>query len=109
VLSLLCIMPRGEEGVREKAREGAEVIGLSLEEDPKSAAAAAKKHELPLPLVVVPVGVEARELWNEASGIQYIPKRLLIDRPGVLRADLSCAEELEKTVAGLLAADPLPP
>ncbi len=88
--------------------KGLEVIGLSFDEDPKAAAAAAKKHELPWPLVVVPASEEARELWNQAARIMSIPRLLLIDQQGVLRADLSSAQELEKTVAVLLADGPPP-
>lgn len=95
---------------RKWREKGLEVVGVSLDEDPKQAAAAAAKHELPWPLVVVPAGEEARRLWDEASRIEGIPRYLLVDRAGVLRADLSSARELEKAVAGLLLpADPHKP
>jgi thiol-disulfide isomerase/thioredoxin len=90
--------------VYEKWHEkGMEVVGVSLDEDPNAAGVAAKKHELPWPLVVLPAGEEARELWTQASGINVIPRLLVIDRTGVLRADVSSAKDLEMTVAGLLA------
>jgi thiol-disulfide isomerase/thioredoxin len=83
--------------------KGLEVIGLSLDEDPKAAAATAKKYEISWPLVVVPPGEEARELWKQAVRIESIPRLLVVDRKGVLRADLSAARDLERIVAGLLA------
>jgi RNA polymerase sigma factor (sigma-70 family) len=90
--------------------KGLEVIGLSLDKDPEAAAAAAKKYEPSWPLVVVPPGEEARELWTQAARIESIPRLLVVDRKGVLRADLSSAQDLEKTVAGLLAEGPeVPP
>jgi RNA polymerase sigma factor (sigma-70 family) len=82
---------------------GLEVIGLSLDLDPKAAAAAAKKYELSWPLVVVPPGEEVRELWTQAARIETIPRLLVVDRKGVLRADLASARGLEKVIAGLLA------
>jgi hypothetical protein len=45
----------------------------------------------------------------EASRIESIPRLLLIDRKGILRAELSSARDLEKTVAGLLADEPPSP
>lgn len=90
--------------------KGLEVIGLSLDKDLEAAAAAAKKHEMSWPLVVVPPGEEARELWTQAARIESIPRLLVVDRKGVLRADLSSAQDLEKAVAGLLAEGPeVPP
>jgi thiol-disulfide isomerase/thioredoxin len=86
--------------------KGLEVVGVSLDEDPKAAAAAAKKHELHWPLVLVPAGQEARDLWTRASRVESIPRLLVIDREGVLRADLTSARELETAVAGLLADEP---
>jgi thiol-disulfide isomerase/thioredoxin len=86
--------------------KGLEVIGLSLDEDPKAAADVVKKHALLWPLVVVPPGEEARELWTQAARIESIPRLLVMDRKGILRADLSSVRDLEKIVAGLLAENP---
>jgi thiol-disulfide isomerase/thioredoxin len=88
--------------------KGLEVIGLSLDKDPKAATAAALKHALSWPLAVVPAGEEARELWTQAARIESIPRFLVVDTKGVLRADLSSAGDLEKIIAGLLAEVPPP-
>jgi thiol-disulfide isomerase/thioredoxin len=97
-------------GVYEKYHDkGLEVVGLSLDEDPKAAAAAVQKHAIPWPLVVVPPGEEARELWTQAARIESIPRLLVRDRKGVLRADLSRARDLGKIVPGLLAEGPPAP
>jgi thiol-disulfide isomerase/thioredoxin len=82
--------------------KGLEVIGLSLDKDPKAAAAAAIKHALSWPLVVVPAGEVARDLWIQATRIESIPRLLVVDQKGVLCADLSSARDLEKIIAGLL-------
>ena len=81
---------------------GLEVIGLSLDSDTMTAVAAAKMHEIPWPIVIVPSGADARQLWTEASRIESIPRILLVDQKGVLSADLSSAEKLEEAVAALL-------
>jgi thiol-disulfide isomerase/thioredoxin len=88
--------------------KGLEVIGLSFDKDPETAAAAAKKHEIPWPLVVVRTGEEARELWIQATRIECIPRFLVVDQNEVLRADASSAGELEKIIADLLADSPPP-
>lgn len=83
-----------------------EVIGISLDRDAKTAAAAAKKYALSWPLVVVPSDEEVRELWTQAARIETIPRLLVVDQKGVLRADLSSARDLEKIVSGLLTESP---
>ena len=99
-------MPEVKKAYEKWHDKGLEVIGLSLDEDPKAAAAAAKKHEISWPQVVVPAGEEVRELWTQAARIEGIPRLLVVDQKGVLRADLNWARDLEKTVAGLLTESP---
>jgi thiol-disulfide isomerase/thioredoxin len=89
--------------------KGLEVIGLSLDEDPKPAAAAVQKHAMPWRIVVVPPGEEVRELWTQAARIESIPRLLVLDRKGILRADLSRPRDLERIVLGLLAESPPAP
>jgi len=81
---------------------GLEIVGLSLDGDVMAAVAAAKSHDIPWPIVIVPSGDGVRELWTEASRIDVIPRLLLVDQKGVLSADLSSAEKLEEAVAALL-------
>jgi thiol-disulfide isomerase/thioredoxin len=99
-------MPEVKKVYEKYHNKGLEVIGLSLDQDPKAAAAAVKKHAIPWLLVIVPPGEEARELWTQAARIESIPRLLVVGRKGVLRADLSSARDLEKVVAGLLAEGP---
>ena len=67
---------------------GLEVIGVSLDTDSMAATNAAKTYGIPWPIVLAPDG-DVRRIWTEASRIESIPPVALINRPGVLSADLS--------------------
>ncbi len=85
--------------------KGLEMLGVSFDENAQSAVAAHEGLQIPWSLFVVPTGKEARQLWEEAARIRGLPRYLLIDRQGVLRADLSSSpgveEELEQNIAAL--------
>ena len=86
--------------------KGLEIVGVSLDENAESAQAAHDRLQIPWSLFVVPTGEEARQLWEEAARIRGLPRYLLIDRQGVLRADLSSSpgveEKLEQNIAALV-------
>jgi thiol-disulfide isomerase/thioredoxin len=84
-------------------QRGLEVVGVSLFDDPKAASAAGKKLEIPWALVVIPANEECKQLWIQATRIDSIPRILLIDRMGILRADVSSARNLEKVVESVMA------
>jgi hypothetical protein len=86
--------------------KGLEVVGVSLDQDPDKAAAAVERLGLPWPSVVAAGDEEGRRLWTEAARITSIPRYLVIDPKGVLRADTSSTEGLGKLIAGLLADNP---
>jgi hypothetical protein len=54
--------------------------------------------------VIVPIDEKVRALWQEASGIAGIPRVLLLDQRGILRAD--SADKLEERIAKLFAISP---
>jgi len=68
---------------------GFEVVGIGFDQDTEKAAAAFEKLELPWPRVQVPADGQTHRLWWEAAGIRSLPRLLLIDRQGILRADCS--------------------
>jgi thiol-disulfide isomerase/thioredoxin len=84
--------------------KGLEVLGVSFDEDVKSAETAYERLQAHWPLVVVPSETEVRVLWRRAARITAIPRYLLIDREGILRADLSGSEQIEKELDRQIAA-----
>jgi thiol-disulfide isomerase/thioredoxin len=84
--------------------KGLEVLGVSSDEDVKSAENAYERLEIHWPLVVVPSDTEVRVLWRRAARITTIPRYLLIDREGILRAHLSGSKEIEKELDQQVAA-----
>jgi thiol-disulfide isomerase/thioredoxin len=84
--------------------KGLEVLGVSFDEDVKSAETAYERLEIHWPLVVVPSDTEVRVLWRRAARISSIPRYLLIDRQGILRAHLSGSNEIEKELDQQIAA-----
>ncbi len=97
-------MPRVKRLYEKWHGSGLEVVGVSLDEDPDAVRKACQERGLDWPQAVVPAGEGARALWEEASGITAIPRLLLVDRDGVLRADNP--EDLEAAVEKVIAARP---
>jgi hypothetical protein len=63
----------------------------------------AAEQALPWPNVLAPAADDQRSHWFEATGTRSLPRLLLIDREGVLRADVSPNQldaEIEKLVVG---------
>jgi thiol-disulfide isomerase/thioredoxin len=84
--------------------KGLEVICLSFDDDVEAAKAALEALEIPWPMVFVPKDEKVRQLWIEALRVPPIPRVLLIDQRGTLRADLSDLSEISElgsTVAAL--------
>ena len=84
-------------------KDGLEIIGVSLDDDIETVQKACAAHGLTWPQVLVSVEEKARELWYQAAEMGGIPRLLLIDRDGVLRADGN-PEQLEDQVSKLLEA-----
>jgi thiol-disulfide isomerase/thioredoxin len=78
--------------------QGLEIVGISFDEKSDVAEAAFRKLGIDWDLVVVPGGDESRTIWKEANRISSLPRVLLIDRDGVLRVDLTSANEIEKNL-----------
>jgi thiol-disulfide isomerase/thioredoxin len=95
-------MPELKAVYRKWHGKGLEVLGVSLDDNLNAARAVVESHEIPWPLVVVPSDEETRKLWAEASRITEVPRILLIDQRGVLRADSTRPEKLDEEIAALL-------
>jgi len=101
----------------ERNRErGLEIIGVNFDQKVEKARDASAQRGLSWPIVHVPDStypltsahsgsvllISVRDLWYRASTIRTVPRLLLVDRRGVLRADCS-PHELEEKTEKLLA------
>jgi peroxiredoxin len=81
-------------------QQGLEIVGISLDRDVEAVQKICKTKGLTWPQVIVPDNEKVRALWQEASVISGIPRVLLLDQQGILRAD--SADKLEERIAKLL-------
>jgi thiol-disulfide isomerase/thioredoxin len=94
-------MPKLKETYQRLNKRGFEVIGLNHDSTLEKAKDTIAKNELPWPNVFAPFDNGQRELWFTASGTDTLPRLLLIDREGILRAEVSpdnLDAEIEKLV-----------
>lgn len=94
-------MPKLKETFGKLNRDGFEIIGLNHDQSLEVAKRTIARQQLPWPNVLAPVEQSHYELWRQATGVfeTDIPRLLLLDRDGVLRADVSPANleaEIEK-------------
>jgi thiol-disulfide isomerase/thioredoxin len=94
-------MPRLKETYHNLSGKGFEVIGINHDNSLENANRVLSKEKLPWPEVLAPMGEDNRKLWNVAAGITSLPRLWLIDRKGVLRADVS-VPELEGAIQRLV-------
>lgn len=80
---------------------GLEVVGINFDESSQACADAVEKDGLRWKHSMAPANEELRDLWLEAIGGGALPRLLVIDRNGVLRADCK-PDELEQHVDALL-------
>jgi peroxiredoxin len=96
-------MPKLKETHKKLNRQGFEIIGFNHDQSLEVAKRTIAREELPWPNVLAPTEESQYELWKQATGIfeTSIPRLLLLDRDGILRADVSPANlemEIEKLV-----------
>lgn len=95
-------MPKLKETYGALHGRGLEIVGLNHDNTLVAAKRTIARQNLPWLSVIAPVGKEdQRELWMTANGTESLPRLLLIDRDGVLRADVSPLDlraEIEKLV-----------
>ena len=85
-------MPKLKETYQKLRDQGFEVIGLNHDYSIEVAKRVSSQKQLPWPLVLAPTSQQARKWWNLAAGISTLPRLWLIDRKGIMRADVSLAE-----------------
>lgn len=81
---------------------GFEALGVCLDHDTKTMKKSIEANGLVWTQVMPSTKPRTRELWQESSGIRALPRLLLLDRQGILRADsiqLDFEEEIEKLLA----------
>ena len=81
--------------------DGLEIVGINLDPKPEQGQKACEALGLTYPEVWIPGDARTGELWAKASGIASVPRVLLIDRDGVLRADCG-SDQVEKEIKRLL-------
>jgi thiol-disulfide isomerase/thioredoxin len=80
---------------------GFEVIGLNHDWTVEAAQRTIAKQELPWPNVLAPTQKDQRELWLTANDTGSLPRLLLMDQNGILRADCTLGDlevEIDKLV-----------
>jgi peroxiredoxin len=82
-------------------KDGFEIIGVSFDPDAETVRKACAKDGLTWPQVLVPDDGETRELWYEAAELTSVPRLLVIDRQGILRADCR-PDQLEEEITKVL-------
>jgi hypothetical protein len=82
-------MPKLKETYQKLHARGFEVIGLNHDYTLEQARHIIAEQKIPWPNALAPVEKNRRDLWLEATGTSALPRLLLIDRNGILRADVS--------------------
>jgi RNA polymerase sigma factor (sigma-70 family) len=102
----LALVPELKRCYEKGHKDGLEIIGVCLD-DAETARKVSKSHGMTWPQVMAPPATnEAGELWRTAMGLQGIPRVLVIDREGILRADNPA--KVEEEIARLLEASKRP-
>jgi RNA polymerase sigma factor (sigma-70 family) len=96
----MALMPELKAFYEKWHKDGLEIVGISFEKHAENVAKACKSQNLPWPQVWVPSDDQTRNLWQEANRLEALPRLLLIDRDGILRADShgSLKEEIFKLI-----------
>lgn len=82
-------------------KQGFEVIGVSIDESAAKTRQVILKEGLTWPTVQAPAEKEYHESWVMVAGISSVPRLLLIDRQGILRADV-IPDELDVEIQKLV-------
>ena len=100
-------MPKLKQLYDKRHKDGFEIIGVSLDQDAATVEKVCAKKGLTWPQVLVPADDKKRELWIEAAGLAGVPRLLIIDRNGILRADCGPNQLEEEITKWLdLSAEP---
>jgi RNA polymerase sigma factor (sigma-70 family) len=101
----LALVPELKALYEGRRKDGLEIVGICFDRDADRAKAAVKSKGQTWPQVLVPADEPTRLLWEEAAGIDGVPRLLILDRAGVLRADCGPGD-LKRWVEKLLDENP---
>jgi thiol-disulfide isomerase/thioredoxin len=102
-------MPELKKLYERRHKDGFEIIGINHDQDLKIVRKACKEKALTWPHVQAPTEEKASELWSQSAHIGSLPRLLLIDREGVLRADCGMFElehQVERLLGGTVKSKP---
>jgi|SRR5713226_639879 hypothetical protein len=98
------MLPQLEALYKKWHKDGLEIIGINLDGKLETGQKVCQSLGLTYPQVWISSETKTRELWEKAGGITSVPRLLLIDQEGILRADGH--DKLEEEIAKLLARSP---
>ena len=78
------------------------IIGVNFDQDWERARQAVSESAITWPQINVPKEKHIRDLWIDVSGIRGLPRLLVIDREGYLRADTQNLKEADVYIRTLL-------
>jgi thiol-disulfide isomerase/thioredoxin len=84
-----------------------EIVGVCFDQQAGKAKKAIRTEGLAWSQVLVPADEKIRDLWDKATGMEALPRLLLLDRSGVLRADCGPGD-LKDQISKLLQEKPKP-
>jgi thiol-disulfide isomerase/thioredoxin len=86
------------------ADDGLQIIGINYDQTTQAMQAVNEKLEIDWSTVYVPSDETTRDLWHASNGIMSLPRILVVDNKGVLRANFENLDEqrLENLVVRLL-------
>ena len=82
-------MPKLRQTYEKLHDRGFEIVGLNHDYTLEQARRVIADQKLSWPNVVAPIDNEQRHAWFEATGTGSLPRLLLLDRKGILRAEVS--------------------
>lgn len=82
-------------------QNGFEIIGINYDPSIELAKKIIKRDSLSWPNVFVPTDNELRKLWDLSCGVSSLPRLFIVDREGILRADIQ-PHDLEKVIDKLI-------
>ena len=84
----MTLLPELKQLHRKYHQQGLEMIGMNFDSDVADVRTTCRELGVDWPQALVPVDDKQRELWQKASGIDSLPRLLVIDRQGILRLDV---------------------
>ncbi len=97
-------MPKMKELYSKWHPQDLEIVSVNLDLDEPTMTKAVKSLSLPWPQIMAPGEPSVRKLWHKATGISSIPRCLIVDRQGILRADCS-PKELEQELTRIIGLE----